>query len=175
MKITAFDQIRTNYTTSHNTYRADLAANEQRIEQRRAQIERLEAKRSRIYASAPHWTTDLLRPVLDAVKEHFPNYYFDDDRLNTFGLRAECPVGIYDRPDFEQCFREGHGPVAYLTFTPGDLTNGELRLDTGRQRDGRTFAPGTLGDINGMNNETVLVTSIEQIVAHIKEQEGERQ
>ncbi|MCE8578362.1 hypothetical protein [Bacteroides fragilis] len=77
------------------------------------------------------------------------------ERLNIHGLRAACSV----------FGRTGNGETVGLTFSFNDDT---LHYDTGEVT--RRFAPGTLGEINGMNNVSTPVESVDSLVTKVNGQ-----
>lgn len=81
-----------------------------------------------------------------------------------FGLRAECPIYLNEEGE------PGERKVIYITpwF---DSTKGETELvlyyDTGEVKN--NYAPGTLGELNGMNNVMErLPDTLEEIVALLR-------
>lgn len=81
-----------------------------------------------------------------------------------FGLRAECPIYINEKG------KPGERRVIYLTpwF---DSSKGETELmlyyDTGETKN--DYAPGTLGEINGMNNVMKrLPDTLEEIISLLR-------
>ena len=107
-----------------------------------------------------HWIDDLLKPLLKEVDER-TGLNFTSDTFHTYGLRNECPVFAMD----------GDRVLAYLCFSPGDIKKGELFLDTGDKRG--NYPPDSIGALNGFDNTTEEVTSIEVIIENIKRRHPE--
>lgn len=135
---------------------AKRKAIEEKIEMRRKQIYRLEKKLDKQRA---WWGDILIRPIMEAVKEKYPQLTWDDERLVPLGLRCAVSVFAHVGEDkYENC-------VASITFTPGDTEKGEIWFDTGEKRG--NYPSGSLGDLNGLSNVTKKVESLEEIFNHI--------
>lgn len=116
------------------------------------------------------WTTDLLRPLLEEIEERTGWTFANKNDLRTFGLRCECPVHI-DGDEEDEIMGDKKW-LAYLTFTPsfrseeGDCT---LYIDTGKSK-GVIYPAGSIGEMNGFNNEVARVESVEQIIELLQKQ-----
>ena len=67
-----------------------------------------------------------MKPLLVEISKQLPGIVFDalcDKELNTFGMRAECPVFAYagKYAGYRQPGEKDNKLVAYICFTPGDL------------------------------------------------------
>ena len=147
-----FKKVQQNYVELKNDY-------ETKTESAEKKIARLERKIAKLKNNYPHWTDDLLLPILKLIAEKTPDLVWDfeeDKTLSTFGLRAECPVFASD---------DRGKLMASICFTPGDLDKGILRYDTGEEKDG--YQQGTLGNLNGFNNKTKEVESIDELVEFV--------
>lgn len=121
-----------------------------------AKIERLKRKQER--NKYPHWTDLFVRPVMDELARLTPEIQWElKDKLITFGLRCECPV----------FGKTANGRTVAITFTCDHLS-GTLYYDTGRHNN--RFKTSTLGDLNGLNNETVPVESMQMLVDFVRRQ-----
>lgn len=112
----------------------------------------------------PHWTKKLLRPIMNEIKKRTPEIFWDDDcvmRGITFGLRCECPVFGYTDKQHKHF-------VCSITFTDGVLENGEVCYDIDERQD--KFPDGTVGEMNGWNNVSKPVESIDELVIFIENQ-----
>lgn len=105
-----------------------------------------------------HWTDDLVLPILQEVDRITGLNFHEDNSLNTFGLRCECPVFAKD---------ENGNVLAYLCFTPGDVEKGQVFIDTG-EKSYAECSPNSLAALNGYDNVREEVTSIEVIIDNIK-------
>ena len=104
----------------------------------------------------PRWTDEIVVPVMTEVARLTPGVTWEyPERLNIHGLRAACSV----------FGRTGNGETVGLTFSFNDDT---LQYDTGEVT--RRFAPGTLGEINGMNNVSTPVESVDSLVTKVNGQ-----
>lgn len=113
---------------------------------------------SQSYISDVHWTNSLLLPLLKEVQERTGLDFYDYSTrrgMNTFGLR--CESWTFAHNEQGKC-------IASLCFTPGEI--GEIYIDTGERKD--RFAAGTIGEINGMNNVSVKVNSVEMVIDVLK-------
>ncbi len=129
-----------------------------KITVREKQIERLKLRDNKLHEQS-WWGDILIRPVMEEVKKKYPNLSWDDEKLTPMGLR--CAVSIFAD--------DNKGKTAvWLLFTPGNLNLGEIWYDTGVKK--KEFAEGTIGYINGMNNLSVVLQSMDQLYKHIDNQ-----
>lgn len=149
---------------------------EQKIEQKKKQIERLEKRKdkARIF-----WADELIKPILTSLSKEFPNLVWDalhSKELNTFGLRRECPVfAYYDKyVPFQEKGHEDNKLAAGITFTPGNLSKGELCYDT-HEKSERIYPVNSIGAMNNFDRITAPVENIEQLVKFIKKQLAEKE
>lgn len=103
-----------------------------------------------------HWLTDLLAPTLKALNKA-TGLNFEHDNLHTFGMRNETPVFAHD---------EQGNVIAFLTFTPGDTSEGRMFIDTGEVSE--HYHPNSIGGMNGFGNATEEVTSLEVIIENLR-------
>ena len=103
-----------------------------------------------------HWLTDLLTPTLKALNK-VTGMNFEYDNLHTFGLRNETPVFAHD---------EQGNVIAFITFTPGDTSEGCMFIDTGEVSE--YYPTNSIGDMNGLGNATEEVTSLEVIIENLR-------
>ncbi len=88
----------------------------------------------------PRWRDELVEPLAREMADRFGLSY---EVMGPFGICARVPIYFEDS--------DGN-TVAGLTLQPGNLDEGELYYETGETAD--RFEPGTMGEINGMNNVT---------------------
>tara|TARA_R110000772_G_C13310268_1_gene440074 strand:+ start:17119 stop:17595 length:477 start_codon:yes stop_codon:yes gene_type:complete len=149
-------QIKENYVTKRNEIKKIKA----RIEQREAQIQRLQKKRWR-REEDNHWTQNVLRPIMDLVKTKFPNLVWNDFNYTPMGMRNAVSVFARhkDTPE-ESC-------IGSIVFTPNWLDGGVVHYDTKE----KTHAPNnSISDLNGFNNKTAPLTDIQQLYDHVQKQ-----
>ena len=130
-----------------------------RIQAKQDKVERLEAQIRKLQDKT-HWTDDLIRPVMEQVKHLFPDLTWDDEKLIPMGMSAKVSVfsRLKDLPNDEN--------LISLVFSPG--IDADLHMETG-DNDG-TFPNGSLGQVNGLNNITVKIKSIDQVCDRVSEQ-----
>lgn len=118
------------------------------------------------------WIGHLLRPLLEEIEQRTGWEFDNKNDLHTFGLRAECPVHIATGEVNEHGFPKYK---AYITFTPeferrNDGTyHWELWYDTCEKKAER-YAPMSIGGLNGFDNVTAKVESVEQIIEFLQKQ-----
>lgn len=109
----------------------------------------------------PSWTKEYLRPILDELARQTPDIEWDFERLSVFGLRSECPV----------FGRNSEQVLTGITFT---FHENQLYYDTGETK--RNYSSDTLGDLNGFNNISAPVESMDTLLMHVKKRlEKEKQ
>ena len=122
-----------------------------------------------------HWTDGLLRPMLVEIEQRTGWVFDNKDELRTYGMRAACPVHIWDGTKDEHGFKNYK---AYMTFTPElnrdeeGFYTWELYFDTG-EKTGEHYHPNSIGALNGFDNKTAKVESVEQIIDFLQRQMGE--
>lgn len=114
-------------------------------------IKKLEEKRYSL--NCPSWTKEYLRPILDELARQTPDIEWDFENLSVFGLRCECPVFGKNSGQF----------MTGITFT---FHKNQLYYDTGETK--RNFTSDTLGDLNGFNNVSAPVESINTLLVHVR-------
>lgn len=108
-------------------------------------------------AQKTHWTT-VVKQVCEEIERRTGLKFDDLDDLRTYGLRCECPVFAYNGER-----SENDKPAGYLVFTCGDLDDFKLYVDTKELKTVRS-PKGSIGDLNGFDNISVEVESIEQLI-----------
>lgn len=157
-----FKEISTSYSQRHNANKAEQKRIADKIAMREKQLERLNKKSSRNWDAHPHWTDEFIRPIIDELKRRMPEIKdWDDDRFIPMGLRNAVSV-----------FPKYKGLTLMIVFTPGDFEIGELKMENGelKIKPEAVYSKDTIGDVNGMNNVSVPIESIDQIVKHLKGQ-----
>lgn len=151
------EQSKYNYKKS----RINIMDLEYKIRIKEEQIERLKNRIGKIQEN--NWWGDILiRPVMADVKLKYPHLTWDDKRLCPMGIRHAVSVFGHDKDD---------KTVAYITFMPGN--DEELWIDNGQRKS--SFQHGTIGELNGMNNVSVILTDMEMLYEHIERQMKEKE
>jgi hypothetical protein len=127
-----------------------------KIVMREKQIARLNKK---LVKNRAWWGDVLIRPIMEAVKEKYPDLIWEDERLIPMGLR--CAVSVFGYVGK----KETENVVVGITFTPGITEEGEIYIDTNEKING--YPNGSIGDLNGFGNVTKLVTSLNDVYSHI--------
>ena len=139
------NNLKSEYATKISTY-------ENKKTRIRAKMARLEKKLTKLIY--PHWTDILVRPIMAEVAHRTPDIVWEQDKtLNTFGIRCACPV-------FGQTL-EGH--TVGITFTAGKAG---LLYDTGEKYHANEY-----NDLNGLNNISKPIVSIDELVSLVRKQE----
>lgn len=134
---------------------------EAKIALKERQIERLKVKREKAY---PHWTENLIKPLIEEVKKRMPELTFEENE-------KYIPMGLCCRVSVFPYFKE---KCLMLSFVPGDLKNGELKIEPG-ERNNQPYPTGSLADLNGFGKVSVPVKSIRQIVSLLRKQMREEE
>lgn len=108
-------------------------------------------------AQKTHWTS-VVKDVCEEIERRTGVKFKKLDNLRTYGLRCNCPVFAYNG----EC-HEGDVCVGWLNFTCGDIDNLTLYVDNKEKKAG-DYPAGSIGDLNGFNNMSVEVESIEQLI-----------
>jgi len=104
------------------------------------------------------WGESLVRPVMDEVAKATPNLTWDYESLVSMGLR--CAISVFAHLN-GKC-------VAHLCFTPRSAENGYLGFDCGKKEGMEDAHHMSLASLNGFDNKTIAVESIEQLVEYVE-------
>lgn len=143
------EKLRDSYLTRENEI--DMINN--RIEQREKQIERLNKKRNKLQEKS-FWGDLLIRPIMELVKDKYPEIIWEDDSLTPMGLCSRISL-----------FGMINGKTIILCFTP---TNDFIAYDT-EEREG-AYPKDSIGAWNDMDKVSEDIVNIEQIYTHIEKQ-----
>lgn len=141
------------YRKQQDGLQGKIDAARRKIAWHEKRIMRLSEQQNRI--ERPWWTKEIVAPLMLEVARLTPEVTWDAENLHTHGLRAVCSVYGKTR----------NNETVGLTFT---FDGGVLSYDTGEVT--HRFAPGTLGEINGMNNVSAPVESVDTLVDKVNEQ-----
>lgn len=119
------------------------------------------AKKMTIYHKLEHesWAaertrwTSVVKEVCEEIERRAGVKFRELDNLHVLGLRGCCTVFAYD----------GDKSAGYLSFTCRGIDNFRLYVDTKEKKQGK-FPAGSIGDLNGFDNISVEVESIEQLI-----------
>jgi len=148
-----------NITDRYEANEIELANLKDKVNLKQRQIYRLE-KRIEKKQQDNHWTTNLIEPIMDLVRNRFPQLSWDTTRLIPMGLR--CSVSVFG-------YEEGKDTCSVaLTFTPRNADNSFIAFDNGKK--GIGYPNGTLGNLNGFDNVETPLTDIELLFGYIQYQ-----
>ncbi|MDC1809094.1 hypothetical protein POZ03_01310 [Bacteroides uniformis] len=128
-----------------------IDASNRKISWHTKRIKRLEDKRYSL--DYPSWTKEYLRPILDELAKLTPDIEWNFESLSVFGLRCECPVFGRNKEQI----------LTGITFT---FNENQLYYDTGETK--KDFASNTLANLNGFNNISAPVESIDTLLMHVR-------
>ena len=103
------------------------------------------------------WTT-VVKEVCEEIERRTGVKFKDLNNLHTYGLRCECPVFAYNGEP-----NNANKAVGYLVFTCGGLDDFKLYVDTKEKKTDK-FPVGSIAELNGFDNVSVEVESIEQLI-----------
>jgi len=130
-----------------------------------AKMDKYDAKRDKLQKTiekleklrCPSWIDEIIKPVAKAMVEKLPGRYYGI--LGPFGLSSETAIHFYDKNHPDNCDH-----CLSITFRPGDLNKGELRVVDYSQKSNE-FAPGTIGEVNGFNyNEIDIKWDVDWLI-----------
>jgi uncharacterized protein YfbU (UPF0304 family) len=156
------NQVQQDFLSKINGYEnihTDLEGKLNALTERKIKLEKkiLKISKTKCDIKYPHWTENLLKPVLNIIKEQTPQLTWDfveEKQLNVFGLRCDCPVFAHF---------EGE-TVVYLNFTC-NIKEGILYFDNGKTKNNKKDF-----DIHGFNNEREELKNIEQLLEFVNKQ-----
>lgn len=125
-----------------------------KILEKELQIERL---KKRVEKKYPYWTDELIAPVMKILEEKMPHVQFEDKRYIPMGLSSRVSV-----------FPKYNEKTLMICFVPGDLSKGEIHIETGEKNE--YYPPNSIGGMNGFGKVSVPLESIEQIVDMLQKQ-----
>lgn len=130
---------------------------EDTISKKQLQIQRL---KKRIEKNYPYWTDELVAPIMAVVEEKMPHVKFEDKKYVPMGLCSRVSI-----------FPKYNEKTLMVCFIPGDLTKGEIFIETGETEE--NFPPNSIAGLNGFGRVSVPLESIEQIVDMLQKQINE--
>ncbi len=141
------------YVAQYNSYQEEHNRLNARIEKRKNQIIRLEAKRERL--KHPSWINLIVEEIAKELIKFMPGRCYDI--LGPFGIPANTAIHFYkdETRSMEGC--------RSINFRPGDLNRGELhRVDYSRNTN--QYGRGSLGELNGLNYPSIPISPETEIV-----------
>lgn len=148
MKVSDITNIYVSHHEEHDKKRNLLTA---KIEHRKEQIKRLESRLKKHEKTRLFWIDGIIKPIAAELAKHYPDRTWEV--LGPFGLTAETAIhfmrpgeNIGDKPD--SCLS--------INFRPENLESGEIGI-VDHATDTKTFRPGTIGEINGMNHPEIQI------------------
>ena len=127
-------------------------------------LEELVKSRHALYEAFPHWSDTLVGGIAnDLRRDHFPTYVFEVG--TPMGIGATTSIWVYDS-------LERRRYVAFLSFRPKDLRQGELEMVDYSRRT-REVPPGSIAELNGLQYATGPLPSINEIAETIRRQARE--
>lgn len=153
MSNTVLKTITKNYAEIFSTYCQQRDKIQDKVEQRKKQIERLDKRLDNLVY--PHWIEFVLKPIAEEIVKKMPGYYYET--YGPFGLACETSIHFYKGEDKEDETR-------FLIFRPGDLDIGEIKLIDRTKNLGR-YKQGTIGEANGGNYQTIpMKETIDELI-----------
>lgn len=132
---------------AYNAKRDTLKAMDEKIEKREAALDRLKAKRDKLWDSVS-WVDDIVKPLALSLREHTAADNFKV--YGPFGLRAYTSI-----------YLEKGNMTGGITLTMND---GKLFYDTGEKTG--DYEHGSIGELNGFDNVTApLPDDVSEITA----------
>ena len=133
---------------------------DKKIEKAEKQISRLEKKRDKI--KSINWFDEIVKPLGEILSKKIGLPY---EIYGPFGL--ECNTSIYFREDMAKGICEQPTKSIHLRPSHKEIYVLEIYYETGEKTN--TYASGTIGDLNGMNNViAVLPDTIEDIIGLLR-------
>lgn len=158
----------------HVTYQQNF---DKKMTSLKNRIEALEYKKQEMDKKYKYWGKTLIKPLAKELQTYFPEYKHIE-LLGPFGLRCSLSVWLYKETKNKLMSKfgreEGHNKffkkdnIISITFIPRGHKDGAFEYETGETT--KECRTGTIGDMNGFNNVTKQVESIEELVNHLKKQ-----
>ena len=127
------------------------------------------AKKRRSNLNYPSWVDELLKPIAEEMVKQMPDRYYEI--LGPFGMDANTSIFFYRKETPGSLVGDN---CLSITFSPGNLDIGELRLKDYLTNTHR-YSQGTMGEMNGMNYPTVeCKKTIDELMLWLKEQNAKK-
>lgn len=147
-------------------YTADLAEYKRQREEIQRKTEELNRQSELI--KCPSWVDDIVKPIAERMTKEMPDRTYDI--LGPFGMGSRTSIHFYKKGIEEKDKFKGDNCLS-ITFEPGDLERGEIKLVDYTVNLHR-FAEGTIGEMNGFNYPIVAMkNTIKELVDFMKEQD----
>jgi formylmethanofuran dehydrogenase subunit A len=135
-----------------------------RLEKR---IEKLIEEKHQMSAIHKPWHQTYVPELAKAIAKYFPGYMYDIG--GPYGLGSRIDITFYKkhRSEFDKAtdYRDISNSM-YLVIVPISLVDGIIHYETGAVVN--DYSPNSLGAVNGFNNVTKPIKSIEELVEHLK-------
>ncbi len=123
-----------------------------------AEIE--ESKRKLGKLNYPSWIDCIVKPIAELLVKKIKNRYYEI--LGPFGMTHETAIHFYingSEGDIKTC--------RSIDFRPINLEKGEIRI-VDYDNDTNRFKKGTMGEVNGMNYETIpMPETIDELLKYV--------
>ena len=142
--------------TSPRTIKGTIKATKEyyaRVEQ--AKEKREQAERELKALDNKNWLDLMVRPLAKQIAKHFPNR--EVEILGPFGLGSRVSVWFKMKGVSEKKIHDKKGGIKAITFQPGELDKGELYV-VNEKEDNGSCPKGSIGQINGFNHPTMVIT-----------------
>ena len=160
-----FDSIRKNENN-------DIQKCNQRISFQERKIQRIKDQAAKGIFTTGYWTEFFMKPLAELIRDtYYPGMIYET--LGPFGIRSSCSIHIYkmtkediereikDRQKAYDMFFHKDNFKASLTVIPVDISAGIYHYETGEVEN--NYTEGTIGEINGCNNVTKPIESLEEL------------
>ena len=164
-------EIKKSYQRKQKLYRTKQDNIRKEIKEAEARVKELEEKDSKM--TYPHFIDNYIKPLAEEIIKHFPGRYYET--LGPFGLGCEVGLHLYKNGVTRENMFDGDNCIS-VDFKPiKDDGEADLVL-VNNLVDSKRFAPGTIGEVNGMNHpEVAMPKTIKELVKFIKDQNKEKQ
>jgi hypothetical protein len=161
-----FESITNRYIGQLNSYTNKEKLLSEKMLQLQLKLNTLQQRKDKLHF--PYWVHTLLRPIVRQIRLQLTDWVCEDKRFTPLGIGCRVTVFFIKKGLPKNADKWQEGNSIYITFLPGQLSKGELYYETGEKNN--RFEYGTLGAINGFNQITKVLESVEEAIAFLKRQ-----
>lgn len=163
-------EIKKSYQRKQKLYRTKQDNIREDIKKAEANVEELREKDRKM--TYPHFIDNYIKSLAEELLKHFKGRHYDI--LGPFGLNNNTSIHFYKDGVTRENMFDGDNCIS-VSFRPiNDDGDSDLVL-INHLVNSKRFAPGTIGEVNGMNYPDVTMPkTIKELVKFIKDQNKEK-
>lgn len=166
-------EIKKSYQRKQKLYRTKQDNIKKEIKEAEEKVKELEEKESKM--TYPHFIDHYIKSLAEELLKHFKGRHYKI--LGPFGLTCETAIHLYKDGVTKENMFDGNNCIS-IDFRPNSNFDSDSEPDlvlVNHLVNKKRFAPGTIGEVNGMNYpEVAMPKTIKELVKFVKDQNKEK-